>query len=241
MLAVPGRYCVTYLLLSHDAVGIVDVGSAADIERILAVLHWLGRPWKQIRWILPTHLHFDHMMGIDPLARKLGTQVRLGRVAHQIVNEGREPRWPPRHQLLRAAVTWVLQGMPVLPPEDWRDGLDFGVPWGQNRFTAPVGAPLDDGGDLPGMEGWKLIQTPGHSDDGVCLHHDGAGFLITGDTIRNFLGGEWNHLLSERTDFEVTRSRLSRLRVSTILPAHGPIVESKGGLAGLRSLPWYLP
>ena len=241
VVAVPGLYCVTYLIIVGDDVAVVDVGSVADLSRIESVLSWLGRLSFQIRFVIPTHLHFDHVMGMDPLARRLGVPVAMGRIAHENVTAGRPLRWLSTLLLLRAAPTWIMQGMPIPSVDDLRTGLDFGFPWGRNRFTAELGPALDHGQELPGLPGWTLLATPGHADDAICLYHEEAGFLIAGDTIRNYLGGEWNHLLCDPDQFEQSRSMLLSLHVETVFPAHGPALRGPGVLERLRTLPWFLP
>jgi len=143
--------------------------------------------------------------------------------------------------LLRAIPTWPMQGMPVFPGPDWRGGMGFGFPWARNRFRAPVAPPLEDGQPLPGLDGWVVVATPGHSDDGICLHHAAAGFLVTGDTLRNFLGGEPNPLLTDPADYERSWQRLGALDVRLVFPGHGPTFALDRGVGEVRRLPWWMP
>jgi len=241
VLAVPGRYSVTYILVAPDGLGIVDAGSHADVPRILEAIAWLGRSPGDVRWVMPSHLHFDHLMGLDALARRVGAPIALGAIAHATVTEGRAPRFPAWPYLLRAVPTWPLQGLPFPPWEDWREGLDFGFPWGRNRFRAPVLPPLAHGSALAGFPGWRLWDGPGHADDAILLHHAEAGFLVCGDTIRNFFGGEWNPLVCDRNDERRTRALIRSLHVTVIFPGHGPILEGPGVVARLRRLPPWMP
>jgi glyoxylase-like metal-dependent hydrolase (beta-lactamase superfamily II) len=240
VLAVPGRYCVSYLLVGPDSVCVVDCGSAADTSRILAALHGLGRPRSQLRFVLPTHLHFDHILGVDPLALRLGVPLALGGLAAELVRTGRTPRFPRGLLTLRALPTWPMQGLPVFPRRDW-GSLDFGFPWGKNAFRAPLAHVFSDGDALPGFPGWSVLETPGHADDALCLHHAEAGWLVAGDTLRNFLGGEWNPLLVDAGAYAHTRARLAALPVHEVLPGHGPVFPAPGGLAPLPLRPWWQP
>ncbi len=241
VLAVPGRYGVSYLLLGQDSVTVVDCGSAADVQPILAAMGWLDREPGQIRHVIPSHLHFDHMMGVDVLAQTVGASVTLGRVAWEHVCQGRPLRWPQRRHLLRAVPVWSLQGSPVFPAADLRGGRDFGFPWARNRFRSPLSAPLHDGQPVPGLEGWVAIETPGHSDDGICLYHGEAGFIVAGDTLRNFLGGELNPMVTDVGDFRRTRRRLAALDVRLVFPGHGPTFAPPGGVGAMETLPWWMP
>jgi glyoxylase-like metal-dependent hydrolase (beta-lactamase superfamily II) len=234
---VPGRYCVTVLLLGPERCAVVDVGSSADVPGILSALAELGRPVSSIAFVTTSHLHFDHCMGLDALARRTGAPVRLGRVALEAVRGERRLRWPRRLHLLRAVPTWPMQGMPFFPLEDWRRGLDFGFPWAQNRFSSVLGPPLEEGEELPGLPGWRVLEMPGHSDDGIGFHHGAGAILATGDTTRNFIGGEWNPLVCDREAYERTKARLLALDVEVVFPAHGPHLEGPRVLERLRVLP----
>ena len=125
ILALPGRFSVSYLLVEGQDVVIVDCSSTADLGAVGRALSWLGRTRDDARYVLPTHLHFDHILGLDPLANRLGTSVALGEVADEHVHRGRQLHWPRRRRLLRALPTWPMQGLRVFTQADWRQG-DFG-------------------------------------------------------------------------------------------------------------------
>lgn len=241
VMAVPGRYSVTYLLLGPRSAVVVDIGSAADHPRITAAMEWLGRPLSQIRGVLPTHLHMDHIIGVDGFARRLGVPVMLGHVAYEAVTGNRELRYPRRLHLLRALPTYVMQGAPRAPLGDWRVGLEFGWPWSKNRFTSPLVPCLETDETVLGLPGWTVLSTPGHSDDAICVYHAEGRMLVAGDTARNFSGGEWNPLGSDRDAYESTKHRLRGLDVETIFPGHGPVLQGRGVVRNLRTLPWYAP
>ncbi len=237
VMAVPGRYSVTYLLLGPEQVVIADVGSNTDHAGILAALAWLGRSPRQVRAIVPTHLHMDHIIGIDALATRLDAPVALGPVAQAAVRGQHRLRFPPAWRTVRAVPTYLMQGAPRAPLGDLRRGFGFGFPWAKNRFRArlePLAADL-------GLPGWQVLETPGHADDALCFYHAGAGFLIAGDTVRNFYGGEWNPLVCDPSAYAATRARLARLSVSAIFPGHGPVLDGPTPLATLRHLPAVVP
>jgi glyoxylase-like metal-dependent hydrolase (beta-lactamase superfamily II) len=237
VMAVPGRYSVTYLLLGRSEVAIVDVGSAADAPRILASLAALDVPRRAVRCVVPSHLHFDHAMGIDALARALGVPVALGPVAWEHVARGWPLRFPRGRHLARNLLTWPLPGLPSLAREDWRHGLGFGFPWSRDAFRADLVA-LDPEGGLPGLPGWSVLPTPGHADDAIALFHEDGGVLVAGDTIRNFYGGEWNPVQVDAAAFRRTQALLTSLPVATACPGHGPVLEGTGRLARLKTPRW---
>jgi glyoxylase-like metal-dependent hydrolase (beta-lactamase superfamily II) len=241
VITIPGRYCTCTLILGPAAVAAVDVSSTTDVERILLTLTWLERPLDQLRLVIPSHLHFDHVLGVELLARRTGAAVALGEVAWDHVRGQRPLRWPSRITLLRALPTWAMQGLPLPPAADLLQARRLGFPWTRNRFAVALAPLLADGEALSGLPGWRMLATPGHADEAICLHHAEAGFLVAGDTVRNFFGGEWNPLASSPSDYRQTQARLRRCHVETIFPAHGPVIEGPDPLGRVRELPPWCP
>jgi glyoxylase-like metal-dependent hydrolase (beta-lactamase superfamily II) len=165
-------------------------------------------------------------MGIDALAQRVGCPVAVNRRAFDAFHGGPPLRRPPGRSAWPLAYGWAIQGFPVLPADDWRVVRRYLDPEGPNPFASDLVA-LDDGRPLPGLPGWKVLSTPGHSDDAMALFHARAGFLVTGDTIRNFFGGEWNPVQTDPEAFRLTRALLGALPVRAIFPGHGPVLEGR--------------
>ena len=241
VLLVPGLYSNVVILLGPHDVAVVDTGSVLDVPLVMRSLASAGRAPEDVAFVTTTHLHFDHVMGLDRLALRLGVPIRLGRVAHDHVLAGRPLRFPMSALALWHCVsTWPMQGLPFAKP-DLAKGFGFGFPGSHNAFEAPLGAPLEDLDELPGLPGWRVLATPGHADDAICLHHEESGVLVAGDTVRNFLRGEWNPLVTDAHAFAATRARLARLRVTAILPGHGPALEGTDVLRRVRITPQWMP
>lgn len=221
VLSVPGRYCVTQIIEGPDSLVLADVGSISDLPRIAAAVEWLGKP---VSLVVPTHLHFDHIMGIDAAAKRFGAGICLGQVARTYVESGRRLRFIRRVPAKMGFLVWLWQGLPLFAHEDIPGGFRFGFPWSRNPFTAPLAATLHDGRAVPGLPGWVALETPGHSDDAICLYHSDGGLLVAGDTVRNFQGGEWNTLMSAPAAYLNTQARLSALEIQAVFPGHGPVL-----------------
>jgi glyoxylase-like metal-dependent hydrolase (beta-lactamase superfamily II) len=242
VVVVPGRYSVSYLVVAPDGgVAIIDAGSITDGPAILKALKTVGSAPRDVRMLIPSHLHCDHIAGMDRLALCLGAPVALGRVARELVDAGRRLRFPGLSAAWHTFGGWPLQGAPIVPLEDWRRGWDFGFPWSRNRFRAGRGPTLEDGMVLPGFPGWTVLETPGHSDDTISLWHAASGFLVCGDTVRNFYGGEWNPLVTDAAAFAATRKRLRGLPVRTVFPGHGPVLDGSRVLRKLMIVRWFVP
>ncbi len=230
VIAVPGRYSVSYVLVGGGHLVVVDVGSARDVDGLQRIAEWLGKP---VALILLTHLHFDHVMGADFAARRFRTPIAMSQVADRHAEEGRSLRTLVRWGMPHFWKTWVWQGAPGLARWDLPHGLDFGFPWSHNRFRAPRQPALADGDAVPFVDGWRAVHSPGHSDDGLCLYHADAGLLVTGDTVRNFEGGEWNPLHTDLDDYRETVARLCALSTQVLMPGHGPVIRGRNRIRNL--------
>lgn len=81
--------------------------------------------------------------------------------------------------------------------------------------------------DLGGYK-LKLLHTPGHTKDSICLHESDQGWLFSGDTI--YPGPIYLQFDdSDVEDYENSIKRLLNLRIATIYPGHN-IVQTDSGL-----------
>ncbi|TFD07099.1 MULTISPECIES: MBL fold metallo-hydrolase [unclassified Cryobacterium] len=87
------------------------------------------------------------------------------------------------------------------------------------------GDPLSNG-ELLAVAGTsiRVLATPGHTDDSVCLYLPGdgeAGSILTGDTI---LGRGTSIIDDSLADYLASLETLRALGSATVLPAHGPVL-----------------
>ena len=108
VVSIPGRYCMTHVLVGPDCLALVDVGSMADLPLIEAVLAWLDKP---LDWVLASHLHFDHCLGLDRIAVQHGDRVGLHPLAHASALGGAKLRGPGLWSLRLFWHTWLWQGL----------------------------------------------------------------------------------------------------------------------------------
>ncbi|SDN41625.1 Glyoxylase, beta-lactamase superfamily II [Cryobacterium flavum] len=87
------------------------------------------------------------------------------------------------------------------------------------------GDPLSDGELLAvASTSIRVLATPGHTDDSVCLYLPGdgeAGSILTGDTI---LGRGTSIIDDSLADYLASLETLRALGSATVLPAHGPVL-----------------
>jgi glyoxylase-like metal-dependent hydrolase (beta-lactamase superfamily II) len=193
----------------------------SDLPRLEQTVRWLNKP---VGLVMPSHLHFDHILGLDRAALHFGAKIGLGSLAHAHVSAQRPLRFVQSWKIKLVILGWLVEGMPLPAMDDWKHGFRFGLPKSKNPFMAPLCDPLHDGDAVPYIPGWELLETPGHSDDEIALYHRQGGFLILGDTICNFTGGAWNCLLTDVPAYQKTVSRLKQLEVQALFPAHGQVL-----------------
>ncbi|MFP5312186.1 MAG: MBL fold metallo-hydrolase [Actinomycetes bacterium] len=96
------------------------------------------------------------------------------------------------------------------------------------------GAPLADGESIraAGLD-IIVLATPGHTSDSVCFHlpADGpSGSVLTGDTVLGRGTTMLDYPDGTLGDYLATLDRLEALGPATVLPAHGPVLPSLGGI-----------
>ncbi|KAJ3161460.1 Beta-lactamase-like protein 2 [Geranomyces michiganensis] len=97
--------------------------------------------------------------------------------------------------------------MKRLGPDDAEHGL---IPW----------QPLQDG-DI--VDGLRVVTTPGHTVDHICLWHEKEQLLFSGDCVLGQGTAVFNDLRTYLSSLEKLLAQFPTL--STILPGHGPVIE----------------
>lgn len=194
-----------YLWQEQGAAGteltLIDAGhrdAAADIER---AVRSLGHDPRDLRRIVLTHCHRDHVGAAEELAARYGAQV----LAHRLDAP-------------------VVRGDAPTPEPDL---LDWEVPLYQHGLTVPPAPPtrvdreLEDG-DLLGFGGGaRVVHAPGHTDGSVGVHLPHHGVLFTGDCIAavgEVMLGVFN---VDRPQALATMRRLASLAPSVACFGHG--------------------
>ena len=167
--------------LVEDATGltVVDAGVPAFYDNLAACLSESDRSWEDIRAVVLTHAHFDHVGFAERLRAEHGVPVLVHAadesLAHTQKLGGRDASMLP---YLRHPAAWRLMGVLA------RAGLPKGV-----RIAEVSTFAAGDQLDVPGRP--RVIHAPGHTDGSVALHFEGHQALLVGDVLcsRNPLSG----------------------------------------------------
>jgi glyoxylase-like metal-dependent hydrolase (beta-lactamase superfamily II) len=209
------RHVHCYLLPGEDGWTLVDTGLGLPDaeERWAPVLRELEAP---IARIVVTHFHPDHAGGGEAAQSLTGAQVLQGRADY----EQCEGVWGREDWSERLADYLLENGLPEAVAEELRhESRTLGpfIRWARDPQFLAEGDEVD---------GWRVLELPGHSDGHICLLRDGV--LVAGD-----------HLLGEITptvglypdsrpdplgDYLASLKRTVALAPTLALPGHGDTV-----------------
>ncbi len=213
-----------YVLEGARGVTLIDCGTATKegFEAIRAGLSILGHALTDVRQVIGTHLHVDHMALAGRLVRETGCDFVMHRVAEQRLDRYND--WSLGFaQLLRlaerhGASSAELQAL---------DALTVRPDWAAEGI--PPTAPVDDGGSI-GIDrhrSLEVIHTPGHDPAHICLVDSGTGLVFSGDHVLPrispvvLVSSDGSDALAE---YLGSLRRIIELDARTTLPAHGPVI-----------------
>lgn len=201
----------TYLL-NEESIIVVDPGTELNVRQLQAYLHnILHRPLSHIDLIVLTHLHPDHTSGVEALRKICAAPVAASAIIRYLAQgDMRERRGSASlAHLAEHFLTGPLQHVDLFPPI-------------YERQCKMVDIWLEDVEGLPGHPNWRVIASPGHTPESLCLYNPFTQELLCGDTVITIQGGA--PLLrgnTNRKQLEETLRMLRSLQVHYLYPGHG--------------------
>jgi glyoxylase-like metal-dependent hydrolase (beta-lactamase superfamily II) len=202
-----------YLVEEAGEVTIVDAGVPAFYGDLVAELAAMGRTIEDVRALVLTHGHSDHIGFAERVRDEHGVPVSV----HEL-----------DAALARGEVPNPSAG---LGARRLRSLLDF-LLWGARRGALRLRNPRvvttfgsDATLDVPGA--LRVIHTPGHTPGNTALHAPGVGALLAGDTLSTYLvttGARGPRVAAFSADPDEALSSLGRIEAidaAWLLPGHG--------------------
>ncbi len=188
-----------YLVETDEGLLVVDTGITGNAGRILRSVEALGHRASDVRYIVLTHSHMDHMGSAARLKRLTGARLAVHELDGPIV-AGRElPRKGRRAMRLLIKLFRVRS---VEPDVALRDG------------------------DLIG--GLRVIHVPGHTAGSIALLRP-DGTIFAGDALRGDKHGRMlppdRSLSLDPEQAMASAEKIKALPIALVLPGHGAPVR----------------
>lgn len=221
---VPGVHLVThghtncYVVEADDGITLVDAAYPKTWAAVRRCLAEVDRSASEIRGLVLTHGHFDHVGFASQLQRSYGVKVWASAADAHLL------RHPYRYRPARPRLVY-----PLTHPRSW-PVLGSMVQAGALRVPGVVADHLIGARtvlDLPGHP--EMVPAPGHTDGEVVLHLPDHGAVLTGDalvTLDPYTGRRGPRVVARAAtnDARVALDSLdaiAALDVAAVLPGHG--------------------
>ncbi len=152
-------------VLAREKLVIIDTAFDCSItDLVYPYIKKLGRDPADIDLVINTHIHGDHIGGNARLKRE--TRARFA--AHRLA---RERLANPYFHLNKIRSRFS----PLVPFQEIKSGLT----------PQEIDVDLEHGQEIDlGDSKLRVLHTPGHAAEGICLHDSASGVLFTGDALQ---------------------------------------------------------
>lgn len=217
----PLAYVLPYLLEGDDGYTLVDSGWNAPeaYGALMAQLHALGVPLKELKRVVFTHVHPDHYGLAGRLKGDCDAELMLGAPERGFINS----RYRQPEGLLERMGEWLRSH--GVPDDRMPDMRQSSMAVRAYVMVADPDTLLHGGERLKiGAHEWEVIWTPGHSPGHMCLYDAQRKIMITGDHVLPTISPNVS-LHPEQPgnplhDYILSLRRLLNYQVDLALPAH---------------------
>ena len=208
-------YVNAFLITGDDGLTLVDSGLPRKKDSILSAVAGAGRQPADLKHILITHHHIDHMGSLGDLMEATGAKSYVHPLDSPIVRGDRPQPGPNPASLLGKFAGPLL------------------ARFGPAPTTAPVDVEVADGEELAIAGGIRALHTPGHTPGHLAflLARDG-GLLFAGDAAANVirLGMPIGMFTADREQAKESVRKLAALEFEVACFGHGRVLKGKANL-----------
>jgi glyoxylase-like metal-dependent hydrolase (beta-lactamase superfamily II) len=202
-----------YLLEENGEVTLIDPGAPAYWRELPGELEAMGRSLDDLRAVVLTHGHSDHVGFAERLRAERGVRAQVHELDAALARrEVRNPAKQVGGTRPRPLTSFLVSAI--------RLGL-LRVPGLREVATFGHGATLD----VPGSP--QVIHVPGHTPGSAALHVPARDALFVGDAIVTYsvttgrTGPQLSPFLADEAQSLASLERLHSLGVRHVLPGHG--------------------
>jgi glyoxylase-like metal-dependent hydrolase (beta-lactamase superfamily II) len=200
----------SYIVEAGDGLLAVDTGIPGSATHVLRTVERLGRKPGDVRLIVLTHWHVDHVGSAAELRRATGARVAAHELDAPILAGG---ELPPKGRRAMRLIIRLFRVRPLSADLLLRDGDD--------------------------VEGFRVVHVPGHTNGSIALYRDGVAFTgdaLLGDR-RGRIRPPDPRLSLDPATATASAEKIRALPLRLVLPGHGSPVRL-WGVAAPDALQW---
>jgi glyoxylase-like metal-dependent hydrolase (beta-lactamase superfamily II) len=163
-------YVNAFLAVDDDGLALVDSGLPKRKDAILGAVAGIARQPADLKHILITHYHVDHVGSLADLKEATDAKSYAHPADSPVVRGDESQPGPNRSSLLGRLVGPLVERLSPEPP------------------LAAVDVEVQDGQELPIAGGIKVLHTPGHTPGHLAFLLLAKKVLFVGDAAANILG-----------------------------------------------------
>ncbi len=199
-------------LIEDDGLTLIDTSIAPSGAKILSQIQAMGRKPSDVKRILITHAHPDHVGSLPELKAATGAQVWASAIERPVI-EGKIPIPRPEKDK-----TTGIASVGVRPPSTTLTSIAVDREIGDGEILNEV------------MGGLQVIATPGHAPGHLAFWQPVQRILFCGDVIMRFAWGmqrPFSFLTVEMAENDRSMRRIAELDAAVICFGHGnPITQN---------------
>lgn len=188
---------------------LIDAGPPGKAGTVWKALKRIGRQSWDLKHLVLTHAHADHIGGAAAIVRESGARTYMTAIDAPIAESGGPFR-------------------PMSPAPGLFNRLGYRLAWKPSQTVEPVRIDRTvSGGDvLPLAGGLRVIATPGHCAGQVALLWKTDKLLIAGDVATNILGLGDPLGFEDEAEGRRSQRRIAGLRFDAIAFGHGQPIKA---------------
>ncbi len=207
-------YVNAFLVAGDDGLVLVDSGLAKRKDTILGAVTGAGKQPTDLRHILITHYHVDHIGSLADVKGATGAKCYVHPADSPIVR-GDEPQPGPNPASLLGKLAGPLMAR-MSPPAP----------------ATAVDVEVSDGEELPLAGGIKAVHTPGHTPGHLSFLLSSKKLLFVGDAAANMLrlGMPLGMFTADRQQAKGSIRKLAALEFDVACFGHGRVLKGEANL-----------